>query len=339
MGMGIFRGLENSWRPVMSTNLSHFRHAQSYRYSTGEKARFLISGMKQRLLPAKNLIAGPFAGELGYELMQWQGYVRARRKFYREVHVITYPGREYLYEGCHVHCHDILLQKAGYAYGLLGPAESLSMAGEKARSLGLADFDVFFPALLCTQYHKRFLWRQDFKLMEEPPLGGWVRDVAFHFRSVKKEGPDQAKNYPPAAADELAQRCLDSGLSVLCMGHPDYAYCARGCEDARGVDLKQGVVAINSARALAGENSGPMHLANLCGKPTVVWANDSWRINYSLRWNPFQVPIYVAADDTHVPPPEKVFKAIVDALDDLRRRTDGFRRACYSLPAQQIAYY
>ncbi len=158
--------------------------------------------------------------------------------------------------------------------------------------------DVFLPALLCTQYHKRLLWRQDFKLMSEPPPGGRLRDIAFHFRAVNKEGPDQAKNYPPDDADELARLCLEAGMSALCIGHPDYAYCARGCEDMRSVDLRQGVAALNSTRALAGENSGPMHLANLCGKPTIVWANDPWRIDYSLRWNPFQVPIYVAADDT-----------------------------------------
>ncbi len=99
----------------VSTSPLQFRNAQSHHFSTREKARFLFVGLKQCFTPARNLIAGPFAGEFGYELMQWQGYVRARRPLYRESHVITYPGREYLYEGCTMHSHDIPLQKAGYA--------------------------------------------------------------------------------------------------------------------------------------------------------------------------------------------------------------------------------
>jgi hypothetical protein len=80
-----------------------------------------------------------------------------------------------------------------------------------------------------------------------------------------------------------------------------------------------------------------MHLANLCGKPTILWAQHQWRINYSLRWNPFRVPIYVAANDTCQPEPARVCQAILDALQDLRRRTADFSRPCYTLPAQPIA--
>lgn len=310
---------------------------QKYSYSLGEKAGFLLAGLRQRTMPAKNLIAGPFAGEFGYELMQWQGYVRARRRFYRQLCVITYPGREYLYEGCQVLFHDILLQKAGYGYGWLRPEAARDIVIQKAHEAGLEDYDVFMPALLCTQYHKRLLWKQEFKLLEEPPCDGRVRDVAMHFRAIQKEGPDNAKNYSQSLADELAQRCLDGGMSVICVGHPDYAYCAKGCEDMRRVDLRQSVAAIHSARIVAGENSGAMHLANLCGKPTVLWANDQWRIDYSLRWNPFRVPIYVAANNTHQPEPERVYEAIVESLKDLEQRTCGFSKPCFTLPAQQIA--
>src|ERR1041384_1599722 len=237
----------------------------SYRYSTVEKLRYLAAGFRQRCGPAAHLLAGPFAGEFGYELMQWQGFVRRRRHAYQSVHVLTYPGREYLYEGCTVHSHDILLQKAGYGFGLLSPPDADRMAHAKALELGLRDYDVFHPALVCTKHHRRWLWQQEFRLFEEPPLEGRIRDLAFHFRAVKKDGPDNTKNYSPALADELAERLLARGLSVICIGHPEYSYCAKGCEDRRTVDLRAGVVALNSVRAVAGENSGPMHLANLCG--------------------------------------------------------------------------
>ncbi len=87
--------------------------APNYDYGIAEKLRLLLPCARQGLRPRKNLFAGPYAGEFGYELMQWQGFVRARRPYYENVPVLTYPGRVYLYEGCHVHHHDINWSLAG----------------------------------------------------------------------------------------------------------------------------------------------------------------------------------------------------------------------------------
>ena len=313
------------------------RNQFSYTYSLAEKIFSCPHCLRQKLHRKRHLFAGPFAGEFGIELMQWQGFVRARKPFYKSVHVLTYPGRDYLYEGCHVHYHDIDLKKAGYWYGLLSPEQARRMAEVKAAEIGLEDYDIFNTSLLCTRYHKILFWRQEFRLLEEPPLAPKPFDIAFHFRAVQKEGPDVSKNYPPALADELVARCLEQGLSVICVGHPDYAYCAQGCADHRRVDLRASVAAICSARALAGENSGASHLANLCGRPTILWANDQWRIDFSLRWNPFRVPIYIAANDTSQPAPARVLAAITDALRDLRERTNNYTKPACTFPAQRIA--
>jgi len=314
------------------------RQAPTYHYSAAEKVRLFIPCLSQKLRPKRNLFAGPYAGEFGYELMQWQGFIRSRRSHYESVHVMTYPGRDYLYESCRVHYHDINLKVAGYGYGQLSPTQARHMADARAAEIGLTDYDVFNPSLLCTRYHKAFFWRQDFRLFEEPPLAAKPYDVIFHFRAVQKPGPDKFKNYTPTLAAELVQRCLGRRLSVACIGHPDYAYCPPDCSDYRSTDLRRTVAAISTARAVAGENSGPMHLANLCGKPTILWAQDQWRINYSLRWNPFRVPIYVAANNTCQPSPQLICQAIVKAITDLRSRTADFSQPAYELPPQQIAW-
>ena len=44
------------------------------------------------------LIAGPFLGEFGWELMQWQGYIRYLSKFYKEVIVYGRSSSAYLYK-------------------------------------------------------------------------------------------------------------------------------------------------------------------------------------------------------------------------------------------------
>jgi len=311
-----------------------------YYYSYAEKAALFSVALAQRLKPRRTLLAGPFAGEFGYEVMQWQGFVRARRRHYETVHVLTYPGRDYLYEGCQVHQHDIRLDQAGYLYGRLNRQQARKIAVARAAEIGLKDYDIFEPSLLCTQHHKRVFGMQEFRLLREPPIDGVMRDVAFHFRAVKKEGPDQEnKNYLPAMADQLVAECVARGISVSCIGHPQYAYCPAGCPDHRSVDLRRTVAGICSARAVAGENSGPMHLANLCGNPTILWAQHQWRIDYSLRWNPFRVPIYIAANYTSQPPPEVVATAIEKALKDLLQRSRDFTQPVYTLPAQAIASF
>ena len=311
----------------------------SYTYGAAEKLLLLLPCARQKFFPKRHLFAGPFVGEFGNELMQWQGFVRERKKVYASVHVLTYPGRDYLYEGCQVHHHDISLKNAGYGYGRLSPAEARAMARAKAAQIGLKDYDIFEPSLLCTQHHKKIFWKQDFRLFQEPPLTPQICDVAFHFRAVNKLGPDNTRNYLPAHAEKLVELCRAQGLSMICIGHPEFSICPAGVQDFRSVDLQRTIAAMCSVRVIAGEISGPLHLANLCGQPTVFFADGQWRISYCRRWNPFRVPQYVAADDTMQPEPERVLRALLDALRDLRARTENFSKPCYTLPAQPIANF
>src|SRR6516225_6317108 len=94
-----------------------------YRFTLTDKIKGALIALKLRFFPRKILVAGPFAGEFGHELMDWQAWVRGLRDRYEEVHVITYPGRDFLYPGCKVHYHDIPLNKAGYKFGRFTPQE------------------------------------------------------------------------------------------------------------------------------------------------------------------------------------------------------------------------
>ena len=310
----------------------------SHPYSAFDKIRLFAPAIRQRLKPRRHLIAGPYMGEFGYELMQWQAYVRARRPHYDSVHVLTYPGRDYLYEGCTVHHHDGELRTAGYQYGTTPPARLHTMAHEFAEKIGLRDYDVFNTALLCTRYHKMLCWRQDFRLFEEQPVPGGMRDIAFHFRAVEKTGPDRTRNYRREHVEALVEMGRTAGWRMLAIGHPNYSFCPEGVEDFRSVDLRETITGICSARLLAGELSGPLHLANLCGRPTAFFAEGEWRIENCRNWNPFRVPLYVISNATMQPEPELVFEKVRDALRDLRERTDNFQRPAYTQPAQPIAW-
>jgi hypothetical protein len=304
----------------------------SHQFSTGEKIAGALADLRLRFFPRPVLVAGPYVGEFGHELMDWQPWVRAQIARHREVHVITYPGRDLLYPGCHVHYHDVPLEKAGYRFGRLSPRQLADMAREKAASLGLKNYDLMTALHICTSYHRRFLLPAKFERLGQPPAAEKIRDVAFHFRRVKKDGPDQTRNYPPELCDRVVAACRAAGLSFFCVGHPRYAYCPEDVEDRRSEDLAASVAAVNSARLLAGELSGPMHLAQLCGVPILIWADGQWRLDDCAHWNVFRVPTYIVANDTFQPEPERVAQKIHAALADLRQRTDDFRQPACTPP-------
>jgi hypothetical protein len=258
-------------------------------------------------------------GEFGHELLDWQGYVRERRRHYEQVHVITYPGRKILYESCVVHEHQIRLESAGYYYGNMSLDTMLQHARRKAEELGIENYDVFNTFMLSSRILRKVLWRQVFVEVHAPISAVDRFDLAFHFRQMDKLGPDKLKNYPTQMADNLAQLCVDAGYKCCSIGHPLGSYCPSPCVDFRSKNLDSSVLAIDSSRLVVGEISGPMHLANLCGKPTLIWAQDQWRIDYSFRGNIFHVPLFVAANNTFKPDPVLLKAKIDQAMNDLPR--------------------
>lgn len=304
----------------------------SHQFSLADKIAGALADLKIGLLPRRVLVAGPYAGEFGHELMDWQPWVRAQIRRYDEVHVITYPGRDYLYPGCRVHYHGVALESAGYRHGRLSPAELTAMARKKAVELGLKDYDVMTALNICTSYHRRFLLPAKFELLGRAPAADQIYDLAFHFRQVKKEGPDQTRNYPVEFCDRVVDLCRAGNLKFFCVGHPRYSHCPPGVEDRRSEDLAASVAAICSARLLAGELSGPMHLAQLCGTPILIWADGQWRLDDCERWNVFRVPTYIVARDTFQPEPQRVSRKILEAMADLPRRTNNFSIPAYTLP-------
>jgi hypothetical protein len=306
----------------------------AYQFTLWDKILGALADVSINLFPREVLVAGPYVGEFGHELMDWQPWIRAQVSRYREVHVITYPGRDVLYPGCHVHYHTVKLEQAGYKHGRLSPCQLADMAHEKVASLGLKNYDLMMARNVCTQYHQRFLLPAKYELLGQPPAGGEIYDVAFHFRRVQKEGPDQTRNYPVELCDQVTDFCRVQKLRFFCIGHPHYSYCPADVEDRRSEDLADSIAAIRSARLLAGELSGPMHLAQLAGTAILIWAPGQWRLDNCARWNVFQVPMYVVINEVRHPHPEReVGKKIIEALFDLRQKTDDFSKPAYILPA------
>ena len=281
-----------------------------YLFSFYDKVVGALQGLRMRTFPKKVLIAGPYVGEFGHELMDWQSCIKAMIPLYDKVHVITYPGRDFLYPGCTVHYHNVPLEKAGYKHGKYTPSELDLMAHAKALELGLKNYDIIGIRHTCTRYHRKYILNEKYELLNTKKANKPSCDIAFHFRKIFKNGPDKSRNYSIEMCDELAQICMKNGYSVRCIGHPAYSYCPEGVHDCRSEDLATSVKMISASRILVGELSGPIHLAQLCATPIVTWAPDQWRIDNCNRWNVFKVRTSIVANNTSSPSPNSVLEMI-----------------------------
>jgi hypothetical protein len=273
--------------------------------------------IKQALVPNDTLLAGPYCGELGFELTEWSGYVRRLSARYRRTIVVSYAGHLCLYDPCEYYPHDLRLENSGYGFGSLAREQIRAMTASYARTLGLTSFDWFHPIHL-NRYTKRILGPQLFWEPFQSHRDQLRYDVAFHFRSLQRADLDE-KNYPLEWARDLINRCNTHEIRACCIGHPQYARSLDNCDDLRSSDLGQTREILKSIKLVAGGSSSPMHLASLCGLPIVVWWRKDLfdfdlRVKYISLWNPHKAPVFIASDSTFQPNPEQVFSQIVAAL-------------------------
>jgi hypothetical protein len=89
--------------------MSALRRLNHKIYSTAATLRVL----KQTLVPNDTLLAGPYSGELGFELVESSGYVRRLNTKYRRTIVVSYAGHLCLYDQCEYYPHDLSLRNSG----------------------------------------------------------------------------------------------------------------------------------------------------------------------------------------------------------------------------------
>lgn len=278
-----------------------------------ERSLASLEALRQWRFPRRILVAGPFVGEFGNEL-RFQAFVRANARRYRERYVITYPGREVLYEDCRLVPHDLPLERAGYGYGRLAAREHRELAAALVPHLAPGSFDLFTTGVQRAWLWRWPIWHPLYRPFARPFAEEDRTDLLLHFRAIRKEGWDQRLNFEGDHADRLWAACEALGWRCGCVGHPRYSYCPPGCPDFRSEDIRQTVSKICATRLVVGQQSGGTHLGSYCGKPSVVWACGADRIESGLKRNPHRTTILVVADDTWHPPVERIIARIREAL-------------------------
>jgi hypothetical protein len=277
----------------------------------------------------KILIAGPWIGEFGWELMAWQAQVRAKRlsRNYAKTIVITFPGREIFYEGCEILTHDLPFSEAKVGFPIPDDAyinKWINVAIKKFE-LRIKDVDIFTP-----KSTQDFFYRIKRKIAPQNTLKYFdyslnfkksiKYDILFHFRKFEKEksGELHQKSLDKDKCDELVKHYQNHGFQIGCIGAEGFAYCPPRALNLFSDNFSITIDHILSSRLVVGGSSGPMHLASLCKVPIVVWTGGGFTLDrYYKAWNPFRAPVIPVCEHTFNPPLDLILNAMDEALHSL----------------------
>ncbi|HSW45206.1 MAG TPA: hypothetical protein VLM89_06505 [Phycisphaerae bacterium] len=275
------------------------------------------------------LVSAPYVGEVGWELMSWQGRVRhqferggfdrlvvlgaaGKAAFYadmageyRDVDLSSLPGQAY--EDRRILTPDCEPVSAGAIRATIEPMVDMLVAHLRNRR---DEVEVLWPDYAgtihpCEPEHQRFV-RFERPRAEIPPAP-WVVLV----QRTRSMG---SANWSPRAWAELAEILSRRGIHTTVYSYESEA----AIEAASHCDLA------------VGQSTGGLHLASLCGCPHVVWYPGEpclwtpWQITnrqrYETFWNPLATPLRFHEVDRQ-PAPTEVADWIAQALVAIGRRT------------------
>ncbi|WP_374441101.1 glycosyltransferase family 9 protein [Stella sp.] len=269
----------------------------------------------------RTLVAGPFVGEFGWELMGWQAHIRHRSRGYDRTVAISRPEMEYLYR-------DFCDRFEPWSPG--------TWHTQGYECTGGRPYD--------GAIHARYPGADAFAIRRNRDAVGWVREAEWEYRRLGLDvapertfdlvvharaipafaGPEDEKAQRNWPADDWNRLCggLARRFSVAAIGRPELAIVPEGAVDCRHLPLDQQCALLARARCAIGPSSGPMHLAALCGCPHVVWmkAEQGIPARYARDWNPFQTKVCILTRDAWRPSPQLV-------LDGLRHLLSGRQTA------------
>jgi hypothetical protein len=270
----------------------------------------------------KTLVAGPWCGEWGWEIMSWQGRVRklALDGTYDKVMVCCPSRSRHLYaDFARQFLDSDDVDGKPDCWWTHAPFQA-ELARLEARLAEFPDAVRVRPSQRWSLEDQRFI---RYGNQEECP-SVLRRLLVLHARGPVGRHPERM--WPSAKWDELAERLTDDGHRLLAVGTA--AQCPPAAMDGRSMPLHEVCNVLACARLALGPSSGPMHLASLCGTPHLPWTDKrKWsaignvdnRCRYETLWNPFGTSCRVLDGFGWDPPVVEVRNAVAEFL----RRLDA----------------
>jgi len=239
----------------------------------------------------KTLVAGPWLGEFGWELMMWQARLRhlALKNNYKNIICLVRTGHEYLYSDF---TNEFLFMdmagiKNGWKINNKNPIIPQPVIEQMKKKHG--DVCIYSPG-------EKFDFSAQ-KFIKYHVDSNKKYDLVFHCRQTTNMGTGY-RNWPIVKWNELKNNF--SGLKIACIGNPREAMAINGTDNYLGVSIKRTIEILSNAKIIIGPSSGPMHLASLCGCTHIVFTGKGQcfgtqtnRCRYETGWNPLKTKAIV----------------------------------------------
>jgi len=221
----------------------------------------------------KELRAGFFAGEFGWELMRWQANIGYIANDYDKVIIGCEMSHRFLYKDFATEFVDFPLE-----------IKSRNMWYTNGRVYPMSNDNCIIPSRkICLSEYQKFIKYGNRK----KELG---YDILIHARYSKNMNTGY-RNWCRENWVSLVE--LLKNYNMASIGTREDALWIPGTIDNRDVQLSKLADTMASSKMIIGPSSGPMHLASLCGLKHIVWSDKKTvgimnnEKRYKDIWNPF----------------------------------------------------
>lgn len=315
------KGFFHQWHPNDLAWLNrHYERDHSEEYEASKMARTVTTFWDGLLQGGEHLFFGPYVGEFGHELMA-AALLRKLAPVYKQVTICSRPGMEALYAD---------FATTFIPHGIVCVGDCHHTTGRTQPSaIALKEHDPPGATILRTL---DVMWGMGPKLIANQavfvPYGKkqaqWEGAFVIHARS---RGHVPSRNWSQANWNRLARRLRRKGLvqRIVCIGTKRDALLVEGACDMRGAPLREQMDVLASAKMAMGPSSGPMHLAQQCGKgcPVFIWCGggkperDGTARRYKKGWNPFRTRARAQIVPSWRPSFDEVWQWTTEFLEEL----------------------
>lgn len=260
------------------------------------------------------LIAGPCISEFGWELMEFQGRVRALAKRHDHVVVCSTESLRPLYTDFNPIFvgHKIRsVRDCHVMRSIETPAEwdrVMAVLSQHKREFEARGCKVRWEHSRPSRGTVGTLHAMDqqsfirYGNADAAKARDRVFDVLLHARNKEGVNPYyRIFNWPIEKWNTVVKALTEQGLKLAAIGTKTEALLPTGAVDLRGLELSDLMDTMRAAKLIIGPSSGPMHLASLCGTPHFVWTSKQWsstikadnRGRYTRVWNPLKTKCWI----------------------------------------------
>jgi hypothetical protein len=260
----------------------------------------------------KTLLAGPWVGELGWELFCWQGYVRKLSREYNKTIIISRTGQDFLYEdfASEFYAFDSPTSEANMWDGAINVYNANQLIRSIKFDKRVIPFNIGYgydennsAAIIYQDFNK-----QEFIKYKSDTIDKHY-DIIIHPRN-KIVGKD--RNWDANNWQKLID-LLKKDYSIAIIGNNE-AHKLNGADDYRNISIRYTISLLNRTKLAIGQSSGPLHLASLCGTPHLVWSHESNKLRYLEHWNPFKTPVFFYSEMSWNPTVDFIYDKIIEKM-------------------------